>query len=112
MKKQILLAIATLFTISAFSQKIDTVKSAVIVEQVVYNAVQKDTLQQFTISVFDLKVNDTTQGCNTYVVFYTRTARQIGAANVPIPASVVNKWSADDRIIEDYILNILNLKRK
>lgn len=111
MKK--LLFIAALFAATTTqAQNIDTVKSSIQVVPTVYNSMQKDTLYQLTVNVFDLKLGDSTQGCNSYVSFYDRKAKNIGSMNVPIPSSVVNIWSTDDKVVENFILNFLGLKRK
>lgn len=111
--KHLLLA-ALLFSATASAQEKDTtlvLPNAIKVQPIVYNAITKDTLNQIAISVFGLNLGDTTNGCNTYVQFFDKK-RKIGDTNVPIPASVVNKWGTDDKVIEDYILTFLNLKRK
>lgn len=87
------------------------VKSAVQVNPVVVNALTKDTAYQFTWTAFDLS-RDTTKGCNTYVAIYNRQGNNVHALNVPIPASVVNKWGTDDKVIDDYILSFLGLTRR
>ena len=111
MKKYITI-LALCFAIKANSQNIDTVKSAILVKPIVFNAMAKDTLYQLTVNVFDLRVGDSTVGCNSYVQFYSRTAKQIGAINVPITKQVVNAWGTSDKAVEDFILLSLNLQRK
>ena len=111
MKKYIAI-LALLFASTLQAQKTDSVKNAIHVTPIVYSAMMKDTLNQLTISVFNLNVNDTASGCSSYIQFYNRKEKQIGAMNVPIPAATVNLWGVNDKIIEDYILNFLNLKRK
>lgn len=111
MKKYITI-LALCFALKANSQSIDTVKSAILVKPVVFNAMAKDTLYQLTVNVFDLKVGDTTVGCNSYVQFYSRTAKQIGAINVPITKQVVNAWGTSDTAVENFILLTLGLTRK
>jgi hypothetical protein len=111
MKKYITI-LALCFAISIKAQSIDTVKSAIQVKPVVFNAMQKDTLYQLTVNVFDLKVGDSTVGCNSYVQFYDRKAKQIGAINVPITKQVVNAWGTSDKAVEDFILLTLGLTRK
>lgn len=111
--KSIIIA-ALLFSVTASAQTKDTtlvLPNAIKVQPIVFNAMAKDTLNQIAISVFGLNVGDTTSGCNTYVQYF-HSKRKIGDTNVPIPASVVNKWGTDDKIIENYILTFLNLKRK
>ena len=111
MKKIIIIA-AVFAATSLQAQSIDTVKSAIQVTPIVLNAIAKDTLYQLTVNVFDLKVGDTTMGCNSYVTFFDRKAKSIGAINVPITAQIVNAWNSDDKIIENFILTFLNLTRK
>lgn len=108
MKKYILI-IAVLFCTSASAQ-LDTVKNALLVQPVVVNALQKDTCYQVTWSVFGVNRNDTT-GANSYVQLYDRKAKKVGELNVPIPYSVLSIW-LDDKIIDDYILTFLNLKKR
>ena len=110
MKK--ILIVLCFFALKANAQSIDTVKSAIQVTPIVLNAMAKDTLYQLTVNVFDLKVGDTTMGCNSYVQFFDRKAKSIGAINVPITAQIVNAWNSDDKIIENFILTFLNLTRK
>ena len=97
-------------TLNASAQKIDTVKNALLVQPVVVNALQKDTCYQVTWSVFGVNRNDTT-GANSYVCLYDRKAKKVGELNVPIPYSVLSVW-LDDKIIDDYILTFLNLKKR
>ena len=110
--KKLLLFAALFAATSTQAQKIDTVKSAILVKPIVFNAMAKDTLYQLTVNVFDLKVGDSTVGCNSYVQFYSRTAKQIGAINVPITKQVVNAWGTSDKAVEDFILLSLNLQRR
>ena len=97
-------------TLNASAQKIDTVKNALLVQPVVVNALQKDTCYQVTWSVFGVNRNDTT-GANSYVQLFDRKAKKVGELNVPIPYSVLSIW-LDDKIIDDYILTFLNLKKR
>jgi len=111
MKKLILFA-AIFAATSTQAQKVDTVRNAIQVIPKVFNAINNDTLYQVHISAFGIIVGDTTSGCNTYVTFYDRKRNKIGEKNVPIPASVVNKWGTDDSVIEEYVIKILNLIKK
>lgn len=112
MKKYILILGFALLTLNASAQNIDTVRNAVLVIPKVLNAINNDTLYQVKIKAFDITVGDTISGCNTYVTFHDRKGRLIGEKNVPIPASVVNKWGTDDAIIKEYVIKILNLVKK
>ena len=109
MKKYILILGFALLTLNASAQ-LDTVKNALLVQPVVVNALQKDTCYQVTWSVFGVNRNDTT-GANSYVQLFDRKAKKVGELNVPIPYSVLSVW-LDDKIIDDYILTILSLKKK
>lgn len=111
MKKYILI-LGFSFLILNASAQLDTVKNAIQVMPVVYNQIEKDTLYQVHIQAFGLTIGDTTSGCNTYVTFYDRKAKRIGEKNIPIPASVVNKWGTDDAIIKEYVISLLNLVKK
>ena len=108
MNKYILI-IAVLFCTSASAQ-LDTVKNALLVQPVVVNSLQKDTCYQVTWSVFGVNRNDTT-GANSYVQLFDRRAKKVGELNIPIPYSVLSIW-LDDKVIDDYILLILGLKKK
>jgi hypothetical protein len=111
--KQTLTTLAILFALSTQAQKIDTVQNSILVVPKVLNAINNDTLYQVKIQAFGLVIGDTTSGCNTYVTFHDRKGNKIGEKNVPIPASVVNKWGTDDAIIKEYVINLLSLvKRK
>ena len=110
--KKTLTLILVLVSLSVFGQKIDSIPNAIQVKPIVLNAINADTLFQVKIQAFGLVVGDTTSGCNTYVTFYDRKRNKIGEKNVPIPASVVNKWGTDDSVIKEYVIKILNLIKK
>jgi hypothetical protein len=110
MKKYILI-IAVLFCTSANAQ-LDTIKNAILVKPVVLNVLNQDTLYQFTVDVFGLKLKDTASGANTYISFFDRKAKKIGEKNVPLPAKLVNEWSTDDSSVVTYILQFLGLTKK
>jgi hypothetical protein len=110
--KKLLLILFVFAAFSAQAQKVDSVKNAIQVTPKVFNAINNDTLYQVHISAFGIIVGDTTSGCNTYVTFYDRKRNKIGEKNVPIPASVVNKWGTDDAVIKEYVIKILNLIKK
>ena len=110
--KQTLILIFVLVNLSVFGQKIDSIPNAIQVKPIVLNAINADTLFQVKIQAFGLVVGDTTSGCSTYVTFYDRKRNKIGEKNVPIPASVVNKWGTDDSVIKEYVIKILNLIKK
>lgn len=109
--KQILTTIAILFAVTTQAQKIDTVKNAIQVQPVVVNALSKDTCYQVTWSVFGLNRNDTVSGANSYVQLYDRKAKRIQEMNVHIPYSVLSVW-LEDKVIDDYILTFLGLKKR
>lgn len=108
MKHLLLIGFAFL-TLNASAQ-IDTVKNAIQVQPVVVNAMQKDTVYQVTWSVFGVNRNDTS-GANSYVQLYDRKAKRVGELNIPIPYKVLSVW-LDDKVIDDYILTFLGLKKK
>jgi len=109
----ILFAAISLAATAQTVQKVDTVKNSIQVMPIVLNQMEKDTLYQITIKAFDLSIGDTTSGCNTCVEFYDRKGKRIGAKNVHIPFSIVNKWGTDDAIIKEYVISFLSLfKRK
>lgn len=110
--KKVLLSIFVLIGLSSFGQKVDTLPNSIQVKPIVLNAINADTLFQVKIQAFGLIIGDTTSGCNTYVTFHDRKGNKIGEKNVPIPASVVNKWGTDDAIIKEYVIKILNLVKK
>jgi len=110
--KKTLTLIFVLVSLGVFGQKIDSIPNAIQVKPIVLNAINADTLFQVKIQAFGLVVGDTTSGCSTYVTFYDRKRNKIGEKNVPIPASVVNKWGTDDSVIKEYVIKILNLIKK
>ena len=109
--KKVLLFFALFYAFTAQAQ-VDTVKGGILIKPVLVNYMTKDSAYQMTVNVFDLKLNDTTQGCNSYVVLYSRKASQVQAMNVPIPKQVVNAWGTSDKAVEDFILASLGLTRK
>ena len=108
MKHLLLIGFAFL-TLNAFGQ-IDTVKNAIQVQPVVVNTLHKDTCFQVTWSVFGVNRNDTS-GANSYVCLYDRKAKKVGELNVRIPYSVLSVW-LEDKIMDDYILTFLGLKKR
>ena len=109
MKKLLLI----LFVFAAFSvqaQKVDSVKNAIQVTPVVINALAKDTAYQLSWNVFGISRNDTS-GANSYVQLYDRKAKRIQEMNVHIPYSVLSVW-LEDKIMDDYILTFLGLKKR
>lgn len=110
--KQTLILIFALISISSYSQKVDSIPNAIQVAPKVFNDINNDTLYQVKIQAFGLVIGDTTSGCNTYVTFHDRKGGKIGEKNVPIPASVVNKWGTDDAVIKEYVLKLLSLVPK
>ena len=109
--KETLTLIFVLVNLSVFGQKVDSVKNALQVNPVVVNALQKDTCYQLTWSVFSINRNDTTSGANSYVQLYDRKAKRIQEMNVHIPYSVLSVW-LEDKIMDDYILTFLGLKKR
>lgn len=109
--KKTLTLIFVLVNLSVFGQKVDSVKNALQVNPVVVNALQKDTCYQLTWSVFSINRNDTISGANSYVQLYDRKAKRIQEMNVRIPYSVLSVW-LEDKIIDDYILTFLGLKKR
>lgn len=109
--KHILTTIAILFAVSTQAQKVDTVKNAIQVQPVVINSLTKDTVFQVTWSVFGLNRNDTVSGANSYVQLYSRTGKRVQEMNVHIPYLVLSVWM-DDKVIDDYILTLLGLKKR
>ena len=75
---------------------------AIVIEPVIVDA-QGNEAYSITWSAFGL-TQDTTKGCNTYVVLHGKNNQQLAEFNQPIPASVVNVW-LDNRVIADYILS-------
>ena len=105
--------LSILFVFAAFSataQKIDSVKNAIQVTPVVINALAKDTAYQVTWSVFGISRSDTS-GSNSYVQLYDRKGKRVQEMNVRIPYSVLSVW-LEDKIIDDYILTFLGLKKR
>lgn len=107
--KHILTAIAILFAVSTQAQKIDTVKNAIQVQPVVVNALSKDTCYQLSWNVFGIQRD--TVPANSYVQLYDRKGKRVSEMNVPIPYSVLSVW-LEDKIIDDYILTFLGLKKR
>jgi len=108
--KHTLLIIGLAFTLNATAQKIDTVKNAILVKPVVVNAIQKDTCYQVCWSVFGVNRNDTS-GASSYVQLYDRVGKKVSEMNIAIPYSVLSVW-LDDKVIDDYILTFLGLKKR
>mgnify|MGYP003553151986 FL=1 len=105
--------LSILFVFAAFSataQKVDSVKNAIQVTPAVINALAKDTAYQLSWNVFGISRNDTS-GANSYVQLYDRKAKRIQEMNVRIPYSVLSVW-LEDKIIDDYILKFLGLKKR
>lgn len=109
--KRTLLFFALFYAFTAQAQTVDTVKGAIQVQPVIINSITHDTCYQLTWTAFDVKGNDTTVGCNTYVVLHSRKGNQIQALNVPIPKQVVNAWTTDS-VLDNYILTFLGLKKR
>ena len=108
--KQTLTTLAILFALSTQAQKVDSVKNAIQVTPAVINALAKDTAYQLSWNVFGISRNDTS-GANSYVQLYDRKANRIQEMNVRIPYSVLSVW-LEDKIIDDYILTFLGLKKR
>lgn len=108
--KHILTTLAILFAVTTQAQKVDSVKNAIQVQPVVINALTKDTCYQLSWNVFGISRNDTT-GANSYVQLYSRTGKRVQEMNVHIPYLVLSVWM-DDKVIDDYILTFLGLKRR
>ena len=108
--KKLLLILSLFAAFSASAQKIDSVKNAIQVTPVVINALAKDTAYQLSWNVFGINRNDTL-GANSYVQLYDRKAKRIQEMNVHIPYSVLSVW-LEDKIIDDYILTFLGLKKR
>ena len=109
MKKYILF-FAILFATNLKAQSIDTVKSAILINPTVVNAITKDTAFQVTWSVFNL-VRDSTASANSYVQVFDRKAKKLFDLNITIPASILKVWISDV-VIDDYILSQLSLTKK
>jgi len=75
---------------------------AIVIEPVIVDA-QGNEAYSITWSAFGL-TQDTTKGCNTYVVLHGKNNQQLAEFNQPIPASVVNVW-LNNSVIDDYILS-------
>jgi len=108
--KKLLLILFVFAAFSAKAQKVDSVKNAIQVTPVVINALAKDTAYQLSWNVFGISRNDTS-GANSYVQLYDRKAKRIQEMNVRIPYSVLSVW-LEDKIIDDYILTFLGLKKR
>lgn len=108
--KQTLTTLAILFALSTQAQKVDSVKNALQVKPVVINVLNKDTLYQVTWSIFGISRNDTS-GANSYVQLYDRKGKRVQEMNVRIPYSILSVW-LDDKVIDDYILTFLGLKKR
>ena len=109
--KHLLTTIGLFIAITTSAQKVDTVRNAIQVQPVVVNALQKDTCYQLTWSVFGINRNDTVSGANSYVQLYSRTGKRVQEMNVQIPPKVLAVWF-DDKVIDDYILTFLGLKKR
>lgn len=109
--KKTLTIIAVMFCISLNAQSDtsivrygDTIKyskGAILIEPVVVDA-QGNYAYSITWNAFDV-TQDTTKGCNTYVILHGKNNEQLTAFNQPIPASVVNVW-VENTVIDNYIL--------
>lgn len=108
--KKYLLIIAILFATKSQAQTIDTVRSATIVNPVVLDAMNKDTLYQFTASVFGIKIKDSLPA-TSHVEFYDRKGKKIKEENIIIPFSVLSVW-LDDSVIYNYIMQVKGLTRR
>ena len=108
--KKLLLPLFVFAAFSATAQKVDSVKNAIQVTPAVINALAKDTAYQLSWNVFGISRNDTS-GANSYVQLYDRKAKRIQEMNVRIPYSVLSVW-LEDKIIDDYILKFLGLKKR
>lgn len=108
--KHTLIILALCFAIKANSQSIDTVKNAIQVKPVLYNALVKDTVYQVSWTVLGIPRKDTS-GANSYVQLFDRKAKNIGQMNIWIPNSIISIW-LNDTIIDDYILKYLGLQKK
>jgi hypothetical protein len=108
--KHALIILALCFAIKANSQSIDTVKNAIQVKPMLYNALVKDTAYQVSWTVLGIPRKDTS-GANSYVQLFDRKAKSIGQMNIWIPNSIISIW-LNDTIIDDYILKYLGLQKK
>lgn len=109
--KKTLTLIFVLVSLSVFGQKTYTVRNAIQVVPIQIKALTKDSVFQVSWSVFGINRNDTTSGANSYVQLYDRKAKRIQEINVHIPYSVLSVW-LEDKIIDDYILTFLGLKKR
>ena len=107
MKKYILI-IAVLFCTSASAQ-LDTVKGAIAVKPLVFNAVKKDTVHQ--VKVERMWASSTDTSVTTYVILYDRKGNQIYEQNTIVPYAF---WvaSKDKTLVDDYIIKSLGLSKK
>ena len=110
--KKVLLGMCLLFSIVTNAQTDTTgvIKNAIQVQPIQINALTKDSVYQVGWSVFGINRNDTS-GANSYVQLYDRKAKRIQEMNIPIPYSVLSVW-LEDKIIDDYILTFLGLKKR
>lgn len=77
-------------------------KGAILIQPVIVDA-QGNNAYSITWSAFGV-TQDTSKGCNTYVVLHDKNNKPIGEFNQPIPANIVNIW-LENSIIDDYILS-------
>lgn len=75
---------------------------AILIAPVVVDA-QGNKAFSITWSAFDV-TQDTTKGCNTYVILRDKYNVQLATFNQPIPSSVVNVWF-ENTVIDNYILS-------
>ena len=108
MKKYILI-IAVLFCTSASAQQLDTVKGAIVVKPLVFNAVKKDTVHQ--VKVERMWASSTDTSVTTYVILYDRKGNQIYEDNIIVPY-VFWVASKDKTLVDDYIIKSLGLTKK
>ena len=108
--KKLLLTLSLFAAFSAQAQQVDTVKNAIQVKPMLYNALLKDTVYQVSWTVLGIPRQDTS-GANSYVQLFDRKAKNIGQMNIWIPNAIINIW-LNDTIIDDYILKYLGLQKK
>lgn len=108
--KKLLLTLSLFAAFSAQAQQVDTVKNAIQVKPMLYNALLKDTVYQVSWTVLGIPRQDTS-GANSYVQLFDRKAKNIGQMNIWIPNSIISIW-LNDTIIDDYILKYLGLQKK
>ena len=108
--KQLILFAALFAATNLQAQKVDTVKNAIQVKPMLYNALVKDTVYQVSWTVLGIPRKDTS-GANSYVQLFDRKAKNIGQMNIWIPNSIISIW-LNDTIIDDYILKYLGLQKK